>query len=271
MDAKGANGEARHVVRTLRALELLTARSLSAPELAAELDVHVRTARRLLQRLADEGYVAGEARGRRYSATMKVVGLAGRVLDRTDLVRVAFPFVTRLRNQAREAAHLSVPTETAVMHLIQETGESIVMVKPRLGEQVPYHATAVGKALLAYLPEQWDRLRDRPLESFTERTIVDPADLLVELVVIRERGCAFDDQENSLDLRCVAAPVFDFSAKVVGSLGISAPVSRLMPEDFSRVGVVVIEVAGALSQALGFDGGSERDDVALSAPVEGEM
>ena len=249
------DAESRHVARTLRALELLAERPRSRSELAAELGVHPRTVRRLINRLVAEGYVAGSGpEGREYEVTLKIVALAGRVLEKTDVVRIAFPYVTRLRNLTGEAAHLSVPGETAVMHLVQETTESVVMVKPRLGEQVPYHSTAVGKALLTFLPERWEHLRAGPLERFTEHTIVDAADLLVELATVRQRGYAVDNLENSVDLRGVAAPVFDHSGAAIGALGISAPSSRLLPEQLPELGQTVADVAGALSAALGFAG-----------------
>ena len=128
----------QHIARTLRALELLSERVQSESELADVLRVHPRTARRLLERLSAEGYATQTGVEPEYTATLKIVTLAGLVLGRTDLLRVAFPYVVRLRNRTGEASHLSVPSARAVVHLQQETGESPVMVKPNLGEQVPY-------------------------------------------------------------------------------------------------------------------------------------
>ena len=247
-----AKTESWHVARTLRALELLSERPFSETDLAHELKVHPRTARRLLARLVTEGYVAQARLGTGYTATLKVVTLAGRVIERTDLVRTAFPYVVALRNRTGEASHLSVPGEEKVIHLIQETGESVVMVKPRLGEQVPYHCTAVGKALLAYLPEHCERLLGHRLQQFTKYTIVDPAALRSELRKTRERGYAFDDREYSLELRCVAAPVFAASGELVAAIGVSAPASRLPTRQSSNTGKVVLETSNELSEALGF-------------------
>jgi IclR family acetate operon transcriptional repressor len=138
------------------------------------------------------------------------------------------------------------------MHLVDEMGESVVTVRTRVGELVPYHTTAVGKALLAFLPRQTDLVLSRPLERYTDYSIVHPADLVAELARIRERGYAVDDRENSLDLRCVAAPVFDFSGEAVGALGVSAPAGRLRSEALSMAASVVVEVAQAFSEGLGF-------------------
>lgn len=252
--AAESSSEAQHVARTLRALELLAGAPRTPVELAALLDVVPRTARRLIERLVAEGYAVPFGEGRSYAASLKLVALAGGVIDRIDVVRIAFPFVTRLRNETQETSHLSVPVEHGVLHLLHETGERLVGVRPRFGEQVPYHATAVGKALLAYRPDEWERLRGLALESFTPFTIVEPAQLFVELAEIRERGYAVDDRENSLDLRCVAAPVFDYSRTAIAALGMSAPETRLSIEGAHEVSEVVKATAQALSEALGFDG-----------------
>jgi DNA-binding IclR family transcriptional regulator len=249
-----STGESAHVVRTLRVLEALAARTCTASELATELDAHPRTIRRLLGRLVAEGYAIAVPDGRgEYMATLKLVALAGHVLERTDLVRVAFPYVARLRNASGEASQFSVPGEDGVLHLAQETGASVVMVKPRLGEQVPYHCTASGKALLAHLPDRLERVLRGGLEAYTERTLTDPVDLLLELTRVRSDGFAVDDRELSDDLRCVAAPVRDHTGAVIACIGISAPALRLTPEGVPDIAGHVMEAAGALSETLGFD------------------
>lgn len=249
-------GEARHVSRTLRALERIAIGPRSEAELARECNAHPRTIRRLLRRLEAEGYVIEVNQGRRrgYAATLKVVALAGHVLQGRDLARDAFAYVTLLRRRTGESAHLSVPRDDAVMHLVDEMGESVVTVRSRVGELVPYHSTAVGKALLAFLPRQAELILSQPLERFTAFSIVDRADLVTELAIIRDRGYAIDDRENSLELRCVAAPVFDFSAEAVGALGVSAPVDRFPPHELSLAATAVVEIAQAFSEALGFGG-----------------
>jgi DNA-binding IclR family transcriptional regulator len=245
--------QSAHVSRTLKTLELLATEPRTAPQLADELGVHPRTVRRLLGRLLDEGYVVQDGHGRAYSLTLKVVALAGRVVERTDLVRVAFPYVVRLRNETGEAAHLCVPREDGVMHLVQESGESIVSVSSRVGEVVPYASTAVGKALLAHRTEHWKALFERGLPQLTEHTITEPADLLVELQRIRERGFAIDDRESDLELRCCAAAVFDQRGHAVAAIGVSAPSSRLGCDLLPDLGVTVLTVARSLSAALGHD------------------
>jgi IclR family transcriptional regulator, KDG regulon repressor len=247
----GAETESDRVAQTLRALEFFANESASHVELAAKLGVHPRTARRLATRLQTEGYLVSEDSGRKYAVTMKLVALAGKIVERTALVNVALSYVVQLRNRTDEASHLCVPRAEGAMHLIQESGHNAVIVRSQVGEIAPYPRTAVGKALLAHMPQQLQAELQAGLTAATESTIAAPEQLLAELQQVREQGWARDDGENDPDLRCVAAPVFDHTGEVVGALGISAPVSRLQPERFADYGATVKELADALSVALG--------------------
>lgn len=247
-----SEAESAHVLRTLRAMELLAAGPRTEAELAAGLDVHERTVRRLLGRLVEVGYVS-EIPGRppRYAATLKIVALAGMVLERSDLVQVARPFVAALRDESGESAYLTLPVEGGAMHVLREDSENVISARPRLSEVVPYHVTAVGKALIAYgaAPEPTE-----PLDSFTEFTTVELPDLRQQLEEIRSRGYAVDDREHDRDQRCVAAPVFDHSGAPVAALGISAPAFRLTAPQVPAAGELVADHANRLSLALGYPG-----------------
>jgi DNA-binding IclR family transcriptional regulator len=245
--------ESGHVTRTLRALELLAARPVTPSELATILGIHPRTARRLLDRLVAEGYAAASADGGRprYAATLKVVGLVGPVLERSDVVRVGAPYVADLRSRTGESAHLSVAREDGVLRVVRESDENVVTIKSRVGELVPFHSTATGKALLAHLPAVFERMRAGGLERKTERTVVAPVDLLLELATIRERGYALDDREHAPDLRCAAAAVFGEAGAPVAALGVSAPASRLPARALAGLGELIAERALALSRELG--------------------
>jgi len=255
--------ESRHVLRTLRAIELLAAGPSSEAELAEALEVHPRTVRRLLQRLVEVGY-ATEVDGQpgQFTATLKIVAVAGRVLQRTDLVQLARPFVARLRDDSGESAYLTVPAEGGAMHVLREDSGNVISARPRLSELVPYHATAVGKVLLAYgaVPEP-----SEPLERCTEFTSAELPDLHRQLEDTRARGYAVDDREHDRDQRCVAAPVRDYAGAVVAALGICAPAFRFTSADVPAVGDLIVRLAAELSAANGFIGEAELTGAASAA------
>lgn len=261
-----SEAESAHVLRTLRALELLAAGPRTENELAEGLDVHARTVRRLLGRLVEVGYVSEVPdRPLRYAATLKIVALAGMVLERTDLVQLARPYVAALRDASGESAYLTVPVEGGAMHVLREDSENVISARPRLSEVVPSHVTAVGKVLIAYGAAA---VPSEPLDSFTEFTTVELADLQRQLSEIRERGYAVDDREHDRDQRCVAAPVFDHNGAAVAAIGISAPAFRLTPAEVPATGELVAEHAARLSAALGLPrhGGASEADAAAALP-----
>lgn len=243
--------EAWHVTRTLRAMELLAVRPRSAPELADALGVHVRTARRVLKRLDSEGYVAlTDDRRRRYRPTMRVVALAGQVVERAELPLTALPHVTALREQVGASCHLCVPSHLFALCLVHDEGGD-GCCRPHLRELVPCHCTAAGKALLAWR-EQWrDAVLEQPLASFTERTNVGPESLRRELARTVARGYSVEDREYDGVTRGLAAPVFAENGEAVAALAVVAPVERLGADRYSEVGAAVMGAAAALSAELG--------------------
>lgn len=244
--------EAWHVTRTLRAMELLAVRPRSAPELADALGVHVRTARRVLKRLDSEGYVAlVDERRRRYRPTMRVVALAGQVVERAELPAIAMPHVTALREQVGATCHLCVPSHLFALCLVHDEGESGGVCRPHLRELVPCHCTAAGKALLAWRDAWRDAVLEQPLASFTERTNVGPESLRRELARTVVRGYSVEDREYDGATRALAAPVFAETGEAVAALAVVAPVESLPADRYAEVGAAVVGAASALSAELG--------------------
>jgi DNA-binding IclR family transcriptional regulator len=245
--------EAWHVTRTLRAMELLAVRPRSAPELADALGVHVRTARRVLKRLDSEGYVAlTDDRRRRYRPTMRVVALAGQVVERAELPATALPHVTALRRRVEASCHLCVPSHLFALCLVHDEGEGAGACRPHLRELVPCHCTAAGKALLAWREEWREAVLAQSLESFTERTTVGPESLRRELARTVARGYSIEDREYEPSTRGLAAPVFSETGEAVAALAVVAPVERLQADRYGEIGAAVMSTAGALSAELGY-------------------
>jgi DNA-binding IclR family transcriptional regulator len=126
---------------------------------------------------------------------------------------------------------------------------------------LPAHATATGKILLAALDpaEVSRRLGGRPLERVTERTIKSRPALLAELAQVRQQGFALDDEECSLGMRCVGAPIQDDRGNVVAALSVVAPCHRLPPAAISVTVPRVREAAREISSRLGYTPGPEAE------------
>ena len=245
--------EAWHVTRTLRAMELLAVRPRSAPELADALGVHVRTARRVLKRLDSEGYVTlSDDRRRRYRPTMRVVALAGQVVERAELPATALPHVTALREQLGAGCHLCVPSHLFALCLVHDEGEADGACRPHLRELVPCHCTAAGKALLAWRESWRDAVLEQPLASFTERTNVGPESLRRELARTVARGYSVEDREYEPSHARARRAGVRRDGRGGGRAGRGgAAWSGCRPTATREVGAAVMGAAAALSAELG--------------------
>jgi IclR family transcriptional regulator, acetate operon repressor len=246
--------EAWHVARTLRAMEVLAVRPHSAPELAASLGVHVRTARRILKRLESEGYVTvGRDRRRRYRPTMRIVALAAQVVERAELTKVAVRHVRALCEAFGEDCHLGVPSYLSVLCLVHESAHPASDCRPQLRELVPCHCTAAGKALLAWRQPWREAVLTQTLAAFTERTATGPEWLRKEAARTVARGYSIEDREFQPDSRALAAPVFSDTGDAVAALALVAPASRLSADRYGELGEAVMRAARALSEDLRSD------------------
>lgn len=245
--------EAWHVTRTLRAMELLAVAPRSAPELADGLGVHVRTARRVLKRLESEGYVVlCEGRRRRYRPTMRIVALAGQVVEGAELTQTAVPHVLDLREQLQRDCHLCVPSYLSALCLVHAPRGPGEGARPHLRELVPCHCTAAGKALLAWRESWRDAVLTQTLRAFTDRTTTGPESLRRELGRTVARGYAVEDREHEPDTRGLAAPVFSAGGEAVAAIAVVAPTADMPADRYGELGAAVVAAAAGLSRELGF-------------------
>jgi DNA-binding IclR family transcriptional regulator len=234
----------------MQALELLTFQELSAPELADALQVHLRTARRLLVRLAFEGYIS-EIPGwpRRYSLTLRLAAMGRQAIARAQLPQVAAPIVAALATKTEATAHLWMPCYRDVICLLRcEPDGGREGTGPMLGESVPAHASAAGKVLLAHRRAWRVSVLAWPLERHTDRTITDTAELSDVLAVARNRGYATDRGEHARGSDGIAAPVF-LRGDAIAALGVTVDGADLDGID-DPVIARIAHFAATLSAAL---------------------
>jgi DNA-binding IclR family transcriptional regulator len=229
----------------MRVLELLAFAPLSAPQLAAALHAQPRTVRRVLARLVADGYVTFGDDGRRiYRPTLRLVALAGQVVENSGLARSARPYVALLHERSGATAHLVVPSYQSVLCLLHVAAASGDGGPPRLRELVPAHCTAGGKALLAWRDRWRESVLSAPLERFTEHTVVDPAALRRILERVRAEGHATEGGEYRPDARALAAPIL-VAGEAIAALTVSG---RKL--DLQAALPAVSQTAGELADCL---------------------
>jgi IclR family acetate operon transcriptional repressor len=230
---------------------------LSAREIGRKLGLPRSTVYRLLTTLATGGYVGQDPeKAQEYRLGFKIMELASSLLDSIQLRRQALPFLTELRDIAQETVHLVVMDQGQVTYIDKVECSKAVRMHSAMGRRGFSHSTAVGKAMLAFMPdEQVERIiGEHGLPTHTPNTITDRDALAEELERVRRQGYAVDNIENEEGIRCVGAPVFDHQGRPVAALSVSGPAFRLSMERALELAGVVISTASSISRQLGYSG-----------------
>jgi DNA-binding IclR family transcriptional regulator len=240
--------EAFFASRSMQALEVLAFGPATATQVANELQVHQRTARRLLNRMVHDGWLTRRDGPRpTYTPTLRIVALAAQLAYRTPLVQHAIEVASSLQASTGDAVHLAVPSYRSALRLVRVTGEECGA--PALRDLAPANATAGGKLLLAFREPWREVVLASPLTAVTERTLAEPVAQRAELERSRARGYATEDGEYRRGVRALALPV-RAGDEVVAALAVSSgdEIESLV-ERAERVGEAAAELSARLEAA----------------------
>jgi len=227
---------------------------LGVTELSKRLKLHKNNVFRLLATLESRGYIEQNRATENYRLGIRCLQLGQSYVQHMGLLRHARPIMAELVRKAREAVYVAVLRRGAVVPVEVVEADRPVRIVSQLGQTLPLHCTAAGKAYLAFEPE--DELRallPDALPKFTERT-PDRQGLAQQLRSIASQGYAIDMGEFIEDMRAVAVPVRDYTRNVVATLAISGPAYRFQAERIEKeLAPLVTAAARELSSRLGFD------------------
>ncbi len=226
-------------------------------EIAGALGIAPATTYRILSTFATRGMLEMDTVSQTWHVGPAAFRAGNAFLRHTGIIERARPHMRALMQETGETANLGVENRGEVLFLSQvETHEAIRAFFPP-GTLSPMYASGIGKALLAAMDEtEVERYIARtPLIRFTDKTICECDALRAELARIRAQGYAFDDEEKSPGMRCVAAPVFNAFGEVVAGISVSGPTARMNRDEIERICRLVRARAAELSHALGHAGG----------------
>jgi DNA-binding IclR family transcriptional regulator len=234
---------------------------LGVTELSKRLKLHKNNVFRLLATLESRGYIEQNRATENYRLGIRCLQLGQGYVQHMGLLRQARPILAELTRAVRETTYLAVLRRGAIVPVEVMEADRAVRIIPPLGEALPLHCTAAGKAYLAFAPE--DELRalvPDGLPRHTEKTITERPALLQQLKGVAGSSYAVDMGEYLEDVRSVASPVRDYARSVVGVLAVAAPAARLSVERIDKeIAPAVLKAALELSGRLGFDGGGRRE------------
>src|SRR5512144_956873 len=247
--------QVQSLTRGLSILEALSRAEggLTLTDVSQRVDLPPSTTHRLLATLDRMGYVYQAGELGRWYVGLQAFAVGSTFLASRDFVAQSHGYMRRLMEQSGETANLAILDGTEAVFIAQVQCREMMRILVKLGSRVPLHASGVGKAIFAALPdEQIDAiLKVKGLPRITGHTITSPETMWAALRVIRQRGWSFDDEEHALGTRCVAASVFDEHTEPLGAISLAGPSTRLPDERIRQLGPVVAHAAEELTRTLG--------------------
>jgi len=242
-----------------RALTILEAAAqapegLSNAEFSRQLEIPKSSASYILRTLESRGYLARDAETGKYRVGLKILSLSRGALGGRDVRGVALPIMRRLTHETGLTCHLAVLDGADAVYIEKVEPEGFIRMDTWVGRRMKVHATSVGKAIVAHIPqEQLEEIVHKSgMEKRTSKTITTLPRLLKELEKVRAQGYAVDDEENNLGARCVAAPVFDERGAIEASLGLSGTTQQVSAQTMPRILEALKSAARHISMGLGY-------------------
>ena len=246
------------------AIQLLKAFSeeqvdIGISDLARRLGVAKSTVHRLASTLVAEGLLEQDRESDKYRLGIALFRLGALVRRRMDISSQGRPYLYALREKTNETVHLAILDGTEIMYVYNLESTQAIRMRSDLGVRKPAYCTAEGQAILAFQPEEVvDEVIAQGLVARTPQTITDPAALKNALNVVRQRGCAIEDEESEIGMRGISAPIRNDLGEVVASVGLAGPATRLAKKAITTFIPHVIETADLISQRLGYTAGPQR-------------
>jgi len=239
-----------------RALEILLCFSKQTPQLtmtqiANQVGMNKSTTHRLLGTLERKRFIQRDPSTGLYQLGIRLLQMAYLTLEYNDLQKHAAPVLLRLCEQYRETITLSVLDDTDVVFLDVVESPQRVKLAASTGQRIPAFATAAGKAILAFLPEEMvKKILERSMQQFTPHTIISPEDYFIELRQNHKQGFSISEQEYEDGINAVAASILDTNGQPYAAITVAGPAYRLFREHMLEIGPLVIAAAQEIAREV---------------------
>jgi IclR family transcriptional regulator, KDG regulon repressor len=247
----------KSLTKALRILDALSdgIDSLGITELSSTLKTPKSTVHRLVTTMEAAGYVAFDPATARYSLGGRAARLGEQLNRQSPLLTFGAAMLERLTHECHEASHLAILQGTEVVYISHEESKEPVRISFGAGHRAPAHCTALGKVFLAGMSDSEILMLYRNQKRFqkqTPQTISSMEKLLAEVAIVRREGIGHDREEYTRGLRCMAAPVRDFSSRVVAAMSLSMLTHKMTAERKAFFKEALLRATGDVSEKLGF-------------------
>jgi IclR family transcriptional regulator, KDG regulon repressor len=247
------------VTRALRILELFLndQNPLAVPTISERLGLPRTTTHELVNTLTHSGYLRRDSKQpNKVFLGPSVFELGNVYAGKLDLIAEGRRIAEEIVAKCDETVQMAILDGTDAVFVAKVECSKMVRLVSGVGSRVPAHCTAVGKMLLSSLPELGINdlyKKQDSLENMTENSITSLSQLKHELAAIRKRGLSYDDCESNTDVRCVAAPIYNHTGKMVAAMSISVPISRMSLSRQDELSVIIRKGAEEVSKNLGYN------------------
>jgi len=240
--------------RGLAILECLTKsqHGLTVSQLTRNLGFPKSSVHALLLTFERHGYLYRDDSSGRYRLGLRICDLANVALERIKLREQAAPLLCRLRDVTGLTAHMAILDHDEAV-LIEKIESPKFRVNSWIGKRMVLHCTAVGKALIAHLPDEQVEalLHNRGMLRHNDNTIVSLRRMKEELDLVRRRGYSVDDEEEEINVRCIGAPILDSQHRVLAAISITGSTAEVDETTRERLIRNVRATAAAIARQLG--------------------
>lgn len=232
--------------------------SLTLTEITSAVELDKSTVFRFVYTLEKQGYLERDPETKRYRPGLKVLRLGFTTLNSLDMAQIANPYLKALSAECGETTNMTVRCGAEIIYVLRNKTQQIISVNLHLGSRLPVYCTSMGKAQLIDLSpsELQDLLGEGPYPKMGPNTITDLNALVAELNDVRRQGYAVNNEELTVGLRSVAAPIRGVEGKVMAAINISVPSARVSRQELETSLVsMVVDTAHRISSTLGPDTG----------------
>ena len=244
------------VDRTLSILEILSdyEEGLGITDIALKVDLHKSTVHRLLNTLIYKGYIQQDKNTSRYVCTFKLFELGSKKTSKLDVSTVARVDLEELMKKINEVVHLGIGEDNDIVYILKVEPEKSIKMYTRIGMRKPMYATAMGRSFMFDLKEEeideiW---KSSNITKFTDKTISNLEDFKAYLNHAKTKGYVLDDQEIEEGIRCIGAPIRNYTGEICAALSISSSIFTFTDQKIEEYSSIILEYANKISQRLGY-------------------
>ncbi|MBB6445234.1 IclR family transcriptional regulator [Bacillus benzoevorans] len=222
-------------------------------DISTSLGLNKSTVSRTMATLASEGFVYKDPETKKYRLGFSILTLSGIINSNMDIYKESQPVLNKLVEHIGETAHISILDHLEVIYLQKVECNHPVRFLTHVRKRNPAYCTSSGKVILAHSGDDLVKaIIDNGLKKYTRNTITDPDKLRAHLKEIREMGYAYSVEEFSEGVITIAAPIYDYTGRVIAALSVVGPKQRIQQHKIPAIAKKVMSASLEISQNMGY-------------------